>query len=207
MALSITPRHTFPKLPLALYESHVIAGAESSTGDPFTIVVGLDKSLAEKLKTLSGNTDDAELAKTSDRERFVTGSYEEWYQGKDRTLFALIHQESGRLAALAWFGPKPFGRKSLKHLSDEERGENERAMKNEGWHTVVYRSYAPFRGTGLMKDFVRFAMKQYATAYPEAKFWAGIFSDGNPASLGLAKALGFVEKNVSDQGETILVKV
>jgi RimJ/RimL family protein N-acetyltransferase len=204
MALSITPRGKQPTPPFALYESHIIAGAESTKGEPFLIYAGLSKELVEKLKEKSSDIEDAELAKTSDRERFVSGLYEDWYARKKRTLFALVHEETNELAALVWLGPKPFGRKSAKHLPLEQQTANERSLDSEGWHTLVYRSYPPFRGTGIMKDFAQFAMETYRAWYPDARFWAGIFAE-NPASAGLAKALGFVEKE-RNEGEVLLVK-
>jgi hypothetical protein len=116
-----------------------------------------------------------------------------------------VHEQSGQLAALVWFGPKPLGRKSLKHLSQSERAEDERAMDAENWHTIVYRSYNPFRGQGLMKQFVRMTMEVYLRSFPDARLWAGIYAD-NPASEGLAKALGFtVDEKRTDRSKKELV--
>jgi RimJ/RimL family protein N-acetyltransferase len=79
-------------------------------------------------------------------------------------------------------------------------------MDSGAWHTIVYRSYAPFRGKGLMKDFIQFTMDIYQGLYPGSKLWAGIFS-ANPASIGLAVALGFkVYEQGADGGETLMVK-
>ncbi len=176
-------------------------------GKEFWIVVGLDTGLVAELKEKSLDDTDEEIQKnTSDRARFGEGSYEEWY-GKDRVPFALIDTENDALAALAWFGPKPLGRKSLKHLSEEERKQDERLMDAGDWHTIVYRAYKPYRGTGLMKAFVGFAMDTYRTAYPRSKIWAGIFAD-NPASRGLMTGLGFkVDETASDSAshETVMV--
>jgi RimJ/RimL family protein N-acetyltransferase len=189
-----------------LYETNILATAENADGVRFNIVEGLSEKMAKELKKHSLDTTDTELQKTSDHERFGKGSYEEWYTSKERTLFALVHAETEELAALAWFGPKPFGRKSAKHLSSEERSQDERLLDSGAWHTIVYRSYAPFRGKGLMKDFVRFCTEKYLGRNPGGKLWAGIYSE-NPASIGLAKALGFT---IAEEGrgtnETLMVK-
>lgn len=208
MGLSIsahTPSRDTRKLPL--FESREIGKAFGTTGTAFVIREGLDASGINQLKKHSLDTSDAELQKTSDFERFGKGSYEDWYRSKERTLFALIEENTGTLAALAWFGPKPLGRKSMKHLSADERAEDERAMDSHNWHTIVYRSYPPFRGTGIMKDFVRFCMDTYLKRHPKAKLWAGIYG-ANPASIGLATGLGFAirESSGSDTEETIMVK-
>lgn len=192
---------------LALGESRKIASATSADGSVFSIVEGLDENLIAQLRERSLDLSDTELQTTSDYARFGTGSYADWFASKERTMFALVSAD-GALAALAWFGPKPLGRKSMKHLSTEELSQNEKAMDSAGWHTIVYRSYAPYRGKGLMTDFVRFAMETYQARYPGSKMWAGIFSN-NPASLGLTKKLGFiVDESASDgdSAETILVK-
>lgn len=179
------------QLPLPLYDSVPLGTVTDRTGERFTLVAGLSRELVGQLVERSLDTSDVEIQQnTSDRERFGTGSYEAWY-GKGRVPFALVHDATGKLAALAWYGPKPLGRKSLKHLPPEERVQDERAMDADNWHTVVYRSYPPYRGQGVMKGFVRETMRLYREAYPQARFWAGIHSE-NPASIGLATALGFV---------------
>ena len=203
--MEITPKPHAPlTLPLPLYTSVTIADAIGKDGEKFVIVAGLDQGMVAALKARSSDLSDTDLQKTSDYERFGKGSFEDWYASKERTLFGLIHPATGALAALAWFGPKPFGRKSMKHLSEEERKEDERAMDSGMWHTVVYRSYPPFRGTGLMKDFVRFAMETYQGFYPGSKLWEGIFS-ANAASIGLATALGFTIVGTEGE-ETLMVK-
>ena len=193
--------------PMPLGESVELAEATSTGGAVFLLREGLDASLIQQLKNYSFNVSDAELQRTSDFERFGKGSYEEWYGSKERTMFALVQKNTGTLAAIAWFGPKPLGRKSMKHLSEDERAEDERLMDADNWHTIVYRSYPPFRGTGIMKDFVRFCMDAYVRRHPDAKLWAGIYG-ANPASISLATGLGFTahESSGSDTEETIMVK-
>ena len=185
---------------------NALAIAVAENGERFTIQEGLSADLVHQLRERSLDRSDTELAKTSDYERFGKGSFDDWYASKERTLYALI-SDTGMLAALAWFGPKPLGRKSAKHLSEQERSEDERTMDSGGWHTIVYRSYPPFRGKGLMTDFVRFAMEEYIRVHPGIRLWSGIFAH-NPASMGLAKKLGFVvsEEHSNEGGETILVK-
>jgi RimJ/RimL family protein N-acetyltransferase len=176
--------------PLPIYEKRELGSIQSKDGRSFTAYVGLDRDLVEQLKAHSLDMGDAELQNnTSDYKRFGEGSYDEWY-AKDRTPYALVSGD-GTLVALAWFGPKPLGRKSLRYLSEDELAKEGQQEKSE-WHTIVYRSYAPFRGIGLMTPFMHFAISEYKKRFPEATLWAGI-STNNPASLGLAKKLGFKE--------------
>jgi RimJ/RimL family protein N-acetyltransferase len=151
--------------------------------------MGLDTALIEQLIAYSLDESDVDLQQhTSDRQRFGEGSYEEWY-GKGRTPYALVSGD-GTLAALAWFGPKPIGRKSLRYLSEAELKE-EYAQAAGDAHTVVYRSYGAFRGRGLMSGFMQFVIQDYKMRHPDAKLWAGV-SSHNVASVALAKKLGFV---------------
>jgi len=176
--------------PLLIYESRTLKTITSKDGEVFTIILGLSKVLIEQLKAYSLDVSDTDLqANTSDRQRFGEGSYEEWY-GKDRTPYALV-DHAGKLAALAWFGPKPLGRKSLRYLSAEERAQELQQQTGE-WHTIVYRSYNPYRGRGLMTPFMRYVIADYKKRYPHARLWAGI-STKNEASIGLAKRFGFIE--------------
>ncbi|OGZ00213.1 MAG: hypothetical protein A3B13_00120 [Candidatus Liptonbacteria bacterium RIFCSPLOWO2_01_FULL_45_15] len=185
-------------LPLPIYTSVVLASARSDDGEKFEIVAGLGKNFTEEIKKHALDKNDTELRKnTSDSKRFGEGSYDEWY-AKNRTIFGLINKKTGALAAIVWLGPKPLGRKSLRYLPKEEL-EKENEQKVGQWHTLVYRSYNPFRGKGLMKDFVKFAMKIYSASYPDAHYWVG-FSEKNKASMALASSLGFtISKEASDR--------
>lgn len=177
------------KFPLPLYESVPIAEATGKDGELFMIVAGLDKHMAEQVKRYSLDESDSDLIEnTSDKKRFGEGSYEEWYS-KQRTPFALIHEKTETVTAICWFGPKEFGRKSMKYLSAEEL-KDEYAPAEGEWHTISYRSYNPFRGRGLMRGFVDYATKEYLKAFPNAKIWA-IINTTNPASLKLAEKLGY----------------
>ncbi len=179
-----------PSLPIFIYTAITIGSLRGKDGEEFEIVMGLDTDLVAQLKEKSLDETDIEIQNnTSDRVRFGEGSYEEWYS-KDRVPYALVHTQTKALAALVWFGPKPLGRKSLKHLSAEERAQDERLMDAGDWHTVVYRAYRPFRGTGLMKTFLKFTMDIYRSLYPHSKIWAGIYAE-NPVSIGLVTSLGF----------------
>jgi len=181
-------------LPLPLYTAHKIATLKNQAGEMFDIFIGADTAIVEKVREKSLDVGDTELQQnTSDKKRFGEGLYEEWYS-KDRTPFALVHAASGALAAFVWFGQKPLGRKSLKYLSEEEL-KKELQQRDEEWHTLVYRAYPPYRGKGLMGDFVRFAIAEYRKHYPEVKLWVGGRAD-NAASFGLAERLGF--KNRED---------
>lgn len=175
-----------------IYSSEKIGSMSSKGGEPFDIRIGLSRELVEQLKKFSLDTGDTDLQEnTSDYRRFGEGSYEEWY-AKERTPYALINGE-GKLAALTWFGPKPLGRKSLRFLSPEELAKESSQEKTQ-WHTIVYRSYRPYRGAGLMTKFVAATMEDYLQRNPGAKLWAGI-SLKNPASIALATKLGFVQKD------------
>lgn len=186
------------KLPLPLFESFSIGTQVGKTGESFSMVVGLTKDLVEELKTKSLDLSDTDLQEnTSDYERFGKGSYEEWYS-KGRTPFALIHEKTGALAALIWFGPKPLGRKSLKHLSPEERAQ-EHSVESGNWHTIVFRAYHPFRGQGLMKSFALRALEIYKEHFPKARIWAGINAK-NAGSIALAEKIGLKkDESLSDE--------
>ncbi|TSC62165.1 MAG: hypothetical protein Athens041674_558 [Parcubacteria group bacterium Athens0416_74] len=178
-------------VPVPLYTSIPVGRMTDDAGESYAIVLGLSKDVIEQLREKSVDTSDEALQKnTSDFERFgKEGAYEEWYT-KERTPFVLLSKDSS-LAALAWFGPKAIGRKSLRHLSGEELKEEYKQDEKE-WHTIVYRSYNPFRGRRLMTPFVQFALDTYRSFYPDAKIWAGISLD-NAASIALAHKLGFKE--------------
>lgn len=193
MANAITPLSVEAfLLPLPLYGMIKLGTLTSKDGEEFAIWIGADKDTVEKVKEKSLDASDVEIQKnTSDRKRFGEGSHEEWYS-KDRTPFALIHS-SGALAAFAWFGPKPLGRKSLKYLSEDERAK-ELTQKEDVWHTLVYRSYAPYRGKGLMTEFVRFATDVYREHYPDVKLWVGMSAD-NAGSAALASKLGYQRRD------------
>jgi RimJ/RimL family protein N-acetyltransferase len=172
-----------------IFERAKLGTMQSRDGEVFDIVIGLDKPLVEQLIRFSNDASDTDLqSHTSDKKRFGEGSYEEWY-GKDRTPYALV-SPAGELAALAWFGPKPIGRKSLRYLSEEELKEEYAQAKGDS-HTIVYRSYHPYRGKGLMSKFMHFVIDDYKTRHPDAKLWAGV-STLNEASVALATKLGFV---------------
>lgn len=189
MANTISASPASFSLPLPLYSSFKIGTLVSRDGEEFSMWIGANEEVVEKLKERSLDATDLEVQQnTSDRKRFGEGSYEEWY-AKDRTPFALIHENTQDLAAFAWFGPKPLGRKSLKYLSSEEQAK-ELDQKEDVWHTIVYRAYGPYRGKGLMTDFVRFCMETYKEHHPGAKIWAGISAE-NAGSIALATKLGF----------------
>lgn len=192
-------------VPLPLYASVRVGSMTSRTGEEFSVVIGLDEKMVEELKERSLDLADTDLQKnTSDFKRFGEGSYEEWYS-KRRVPFALIHKGTGALAALVWFGPKPLGRKSLKHLSASERAE-EHSLDADNWHTIVFRAYHPFRGQGLMKTFALATMDVYRGYFPGARIWAGIDAT-NAASIALAEKLGFHKDDaISDDTWTGMVR-
>lgn len=176
-------------IPLGLYETAVIGTVRTDAGQEFSLQLGLDKVGATKLRELSLADDPALRENTSDYERFGTGSYEDWY-AKGRSIFALI-SGSGELAAIVWYGPKPLGRKSLKHLSPEEQAREKESVQEAGdWHTIVFRSYPPYRGAGIMTDFTKATLDIYKHYFPSARIWAGI-NEANAGSIRLCEKLGF----------------
>ena len=188
-----------------MYKSVHIADAFNREGKEFDVLVGLDKQYTEKLRALAADESDTDLQNfTSDWKRFVAGTYEYWYQ-KNRSLFALVHKQSDDLAALVWFGPKPLGKKSMKfgNVSEQESPDT-RDTKSE-WHTISFRCYPKYRGTGMMKRFTEFAMEEYKKQFPSVKFWAGM-DDRNNGSMGLLQSLGFhINVECSDLPEHWLI--
>lgn len=192
-------------IPLPLYKTALIGIAETDVGRRFLLQTGLDQAGAAKLRELSLADDQALRENTSDYERFGIGSYEEWY-AKGRSIFALIDESSGALAAIAWYGPKPLGRKSIKHLSPDEQAREKESIKDAGdWHTIVFRSYPPYRGTGIMTDFVKATLEIYKGYFPAAHIWAGI-NGGNAGSIRLCEKLGFT-RNETHSSDTWVAMV
>ncbi len=199
--------HQELRLPIPLYAMFHIADAISSDKANFFVVAGLDENLVAQLKKYSLDDADTDLQEnTSDKKRFGEGSYEEWY-AKKRIPFALVNAKTGTLAALAWFGPKPLGERSMKHLSEEEREEAKKKDAGD-WHTISFRCYGPYRGKGLMTAFTRFAMERYEKAFPKARLWT-VANAHNKASSALAEKLGFKpleEKSQPDGHFLVMVK-
>jgi len=204
MEIAIEPSKLPQSVPLPLFEKVFIGSAEND-GESFDAYLGLDESLAANLKSLSANADDADLQEnTSDYERFAKGSYEEWY-ARDRIPFVLVHRNTGTLAAFVWFGPKALGVKSLKHLSVEER-ESANMMESENWHTIAFRSYPPFRGTGIMKKFVIAVTEVYEHYFPQAKLWTSN-NRANTASVKLSEKLGYkIDESLSDKDTVTMIR-
>lgn len=187
------------QLPPPIYSATDIGRLKAKDGTLFSIFVGLNKKMVAQLKEKSLDQSDVSIQSyTSDRKRFGERPYEEWY-GKERTPFALIEDKTNALAAIAWFGPKPLGRKSLRYLSEREIME-EAQQKKGLWHTIVYRSYPPFRGKGFMTVFLQKIIECYLQEYPNIKLWAGINGD-NLASIALASKLGFEKDQDSEDSK------
>lgn len=187
-------------LPLPIFISVHIADAVCEQ-EEFKVLVGLEKKYVEQLKRLSLDESDVDLQNnTGDRRRFGEGSYEEWYE-KDRTVFALVHKKTDKLAAIIWFGPKSLGKKSIKF------GQEEKDVIQNDWHTAVWRCYPSFRGKGLMKDFTLFAMDIYKKQFQNIGFWAGM-DNRNSAMIGLSSKLGFeIDEENSDLASNWLVVI
>jgi len=179
-------------LPLPIYNSIHIADAIGKDGEEFSVFLGLIKKHIDQLRRFSLNEKDTDLQdNTSDRARFGEGSYEDWY-AKNRTPFCLIHKRDDILASLAWFGPEPLF-----------PGEKD-------WHTVGWRAYPPFRGKGLMKNFINFVsdiyIKNFKNIESPIKLWVAIRRN-NMKGLKLAVSLGFeISEEASDDISAVMVK-
>lgn len=192
--MKIIPRDRTEKytLPLSIYKSIHLADAICREGKEFDVLIGLNKEQVAQLRQLSADESDTALQDfTGDWQRFVEGTYQDWYQ-KSRTILALVHKQSDDLAAVVWFGPKPLGEKSPKF------GGSDGQKRDSDWHTVSFRAYPKYRGKGIMKNFTQFAMDTYKKHFPHIKFWAGL-DDRNNASQRLLLSLGFkVNEEYSD---------
>jgi hypothetical protein len=199
--MKIIPRDKLPNftLPLPIFTSVHIADAICKRGEEFDVLVGLETKYVDQLKKLSLDESDTDLQEnTGDAARFGTGSYEVWYK-KNRTIFALVHKQTDMLAAIAWYGPKSLGKKSIKLVKETKDKEQ------KIWHTGSFRSYPLFRGRGVMKIFIEFSMNFYRRHFLNIKFWLGM-DDRNGAMTKLASALGFeVDEKNSDLSENWLV--
>ncbi len=164
-----------PRLPLPLYEECIVGRLQMPDGSAYVIQAGLGHHLIAELQAHSRDESDTELqSQTSDRKRFVEGSYEKWY-AKERTPFALIAR-NGSLAALIWFGPEAY----------PESG------ASDHWDTIAFRSYPPYRGKRLMTPFSRSILDMHHRIFPERRLWLET-NPGNAAGTALYKKLGFTE--------------
>lgn len=167
-------------LPLSLYETAKVATLEGNDGTPFTIVAGLDETLVAKLKKKSLDKSDTELVKgTSDYKRFGEGSYEAWFE-KGRIPFAAV-TDAGNLAAVIWFGK-----------DEPPELTNGYAFPDREWETIAFRSYAPYRGVGIMTPMSMFVAEMHDQTSPERRLWLEVNVD-NEAAKHLYHKLGFVE--------------
>lgn len=188
-------------LPIPIFKTIHIADAIGKDGEEFDVFIGLDEEHVAELQRLSLDESDVELQRnTGDRNRFGLGSYEEWY-GKNRTPFCLVHKRTNALATLIWFGPKDLGQKSIKFGKENDK----QGKKENVWHTISCRSYAVFRGTGLMTNFTKFAIEVYKEKFPNVMFWSGV-DVRNEGIVKLLTNLGFeVDEASSDLAENWLV--
>lgn len=207
MKITLTSKLKSASFPLPIYKSRKIAEAVSKSGEIFSILAGLDKKLVLQLKNLSLDKKDKELQKnTGDRKRFGEGSYAEWYK-KNRVPFALVHTVTNTLAALVWFGPKSLGQKSIRFFKNQKLEKKAVFARADDWHTIAFRSYPPFRGKGLTKEFVAFCTYVYMKKFSNIKIWAGI-DTYNAASEKLSLGLGFKTlERLSDRKAHWLVMV
>lgn len=182
----VSPHETeshYRERPLGLYESATIDSnidlRESNLGIA-TLLKGLDRNTVEFLIGRSNDKNDTELLKnTSDEKRFRDhASYAQWFE-KGRTPYALTNEEDG-LLALIWFGEKQPPR-------DTE------TIPHDNWHTVAFRSYGPFRGSGLMVPLSQRVFDEYSAEHPFVSYWLEVNTDNKPAKK-LYEKLGFGPK-------------
>lgn len=205
--MKITPKknvHSFA-IPLPVFDCVQIADGVGRDGEEFDLFIGLDEEHVAQLRNLSLDKNDIDLQKnTGDRNRFGLGSYENWYE-KSRTPFCLIHKRTNALAALVWFGPKELGKKSIKFGINSE--ETESYNMEDKWHTISCRSYPSFRGKGLMKNFIQYAINVYKEKFPNIMIWAGTDNRNKPM-IKVFSNLGFeINEENSDLPQNWLVMV
>ena len=180
-------------LPLPVFTSIEVGTLTGKDGTPFTIVAGLDKGLAAQLKEKSLDMSDTELQQnTSDHKRFGTGSYEDWY-AKVRVPFAALDKNK-KLAAIIWFG------------ADEPPVVAGYDIPQKKWDTIAFRSYAPYRGVGIMGGMSAFVIDMHKEKMPERTLWLETNAD-NEAGKHLYHKLGFNDVGVSERnGRLVMVR-
>ncbi len=189
MALSITKSGEHAGCDPTLYESTLVASAQTLEGTLFSIRLGLSEELAAKLKARSLDESDGELMNnTSDRRRFGEGSYETWF-GKGRVPFALVDQ-AGELAALIWYGAE---------MPPAEAG-----LPPGRWDTIAFRAYLPYRGAGIMGDFTRFVLAWHVEHCIDAHLWLETDAT-NEAGIRLYERTGFVRKG-EHEGRVVMAR-
>jgi hypothetical protein len=167
-------------LPLPLFASIELGTLEGKDGTLFSIVAGLDEPAVSQLKERSLDMSDVELQNnTADYKRFGTGKYEDWYS-KSRVPFVAF-DPGKRLAAIVWFG------------ADEPPAlTNDHAFPQKNWDTIAFRSYAPYRGAGIMSPMSRFVVAMHAKVAPDRTLWLETNVD-NEAGKYLFHKLGFAD--------------
>jgi hypothetical protein len=168
------------RLPLPLFTSIELGTLEGKDGTNFSIVAGLDEAAVSELKQKSLDTSDVDLQNnTADYKRFGTGKYEDWF-AKIRTPFAALDANK-QLAAIIWFG------------ADEPPAlTNGYEFPKKHWDTIAFRSYAPYRGAGIMSPMSRFVVDMHAKAAPDRTLWLETNLD-NEAGKHLFHKLGFAD--------------
>lgn len=180
-------------LPLPLGGSFPIGQLATDDGEVLTVTFGLSDSTIEKFIARSSDVSDEELMKfTSDHERFVKGSYADWY-AKERYPFALL-AASGALAGIIWFGPKELPRIA-----------KENGYSGDDWDTFAIRMYLPYRGKRLAFPFSSFVIKANDAIRPGRKTWLDV-AEENTGGVKLYGKLGFETVGKNDNGRMVMVK-
>lgn len=178
-------------LPLPCGDAHFAGNLISGDGKEFRLLCGLGADLIGVLKTKSCNVADTELhTNTSDRERFCTHTYEEWYK-KERYPFALT-SEKKELAGIIWFGPK-----ALPVLDTTE-------SDTTVWDTFAIRMYEPYRGKRLARPFAAAVIHLYRTQKPGRKIWLET-NEGNVGAISLYEKLHFKKIGYTESRRLVMV--
>ena len=93
----------------------------------------------------------------------------------------------------------------MKHISDEER-QSQNLVAPENWHTIAFRSYPPYRGTGIMRKFADAVTTVYMNYYPEGRLWTTNVRN-NISSIALSEKLGYkIDESLSDEKTVTMIK-
>ncbi len=159
-------------LPLPIYKSKKIANALHDELGSFGIYVGLTREHVEQIQTYSLDLSDTALQEsTTDYKRFGKGDYAERYTKKHRIQFVLVHEETGDVASMIWYGPEalPEGLEFTVAVTQKE--------KSRQWYTSAYRTYGKYRGVRITTAFSAYILDLYKKSHPK-----------NPMSLAVQKA-------------------